>query len=146
MYFVNMGDKSMLLRKFPWMLCLGILGFALPPQGMRATIASPLPMAPTAEQRQEVPGHSQTAPQKITRLIIRGNRQVPTATLRALISTRPGDKYEPSQVDRDVSALKNTGYFDDVRAVAEDDPRTKEGKVITFTVREKKDLVLGKQP
>jgi len=134
----------MSLRGFLLTLSLGILGFALPSQGIRVTIVSPLPMAPTAEQQREATGHSQTAQQKITHLIIRGNRRVPSATLRERISTRPGDNYEPAKIERDVTALKNTGYFDAVRAVTKDDPMTMDGKIITFFVREKKDLVLPK--
>src|SRR5580693_2082851 len=43
----------------------------------------------------------------------RGVRRVPQDTLRALIFSRVGDKYDPETVHRDEMALWNTGRFDD---------------------------------
>ncbi len=56
----------------------------------------------------------------------------------ARIFTRPGSVYDVNDVERDFMALWNTGYFDDIRAVATDDPKVKNGRIITFYVLEKK--------
>jgi TonB family protein len=83
---------------------------------------------------------------RITMVIVRGNRRVPTSTVRKSISIHPGDIYEPAKIEGDVAALKNTGYFDDVRAVTEDEAGTKDGKFVTFYVREKDELVRPEMP
>ena len=45
----------------------------------------------------------------------RGARRVPQDTLKALIFTKKGDKYDPETLNRDFMALWNTGRFDDLR-------------------------------
>jgi outer membrane protein assembly factor BamA len=122
-------------------LSMGLLGFVSPWQARQVAIASPLPSAPTRVEEEAAAGRPQKAQYKITLIIVRGNRRVPASTLRARISIRLGDIYDSAKIERDVTALKNTGYFDDVRATTKDDPTKKNGKIITFTVREKKELV-----
>jgi outer membrane protein insertion porin family len=65
----------------------------------------------------------------------RGNRRIPSSTLRAQIFTRPGDVYNETSLERDFMALWNTGYFDDIRLEAQDG---KTGMIVIFFVREKK--------
>ena len=72
---------------------------------------------------------------KIEAIIIRGNRQIPSSTIRKSISNHVGDIYDPAKVAHDVAAIKATGYFDDVRAETADSPAG--GKVVTFYVGEK---------
>ena len=43
----------------------------------------------------------------------RGSRRVPQETLRALIFTKKGDKYDEETLQRDFMALWNTGRFDE---------------------------------
>jgi outer membrane protein assembly factor BamA len=83
---------------------------------------------------------------KITMVIVRGNRWVPSSTVRKSISIHPGDVYDSAEIESDVAALKKTGYFDNVRAETKDDEWTKDGKMVTFHVREKKDLILPHAP
>lgn len=45
----------------------------------------------------------------------RGSRRVPQDTLRALIYTRKGDRYDEDKLRRDFVALWNTSRFDDLR-------------------------------
>jgi len=45
----------------------------------------------------------------------RGSRRVPQDTLRAMIFTKPGDKYDEDGLHRDFMVLWNTGRFDDIR-------------------------------
>jgi hypothetical protein len=79
-------------------------------------------------------------PDRIAGIIIRGNDRISASTLRKSISIFPGDIYDPAKIDRDVTALKNTGYFDDVRAETSTGPTgTMGGRVVIFYVHEKKD-------
>ena len=69
-------------------------------------------------------------------IIFRGNRRIPAATLRARILSHKGDAYDENALERDLHALWNTGFFDDIRVEASDGPNG--GKIVTFYVREKK--------
>jgi outer membrane protein insertion porin family len=68
-------------------------------------------------------------------IVFRGNHRILSSTLLAHISTRPGDVYSVAGIERDFMALWNTGYFDDIRAEADDG---KTGKIITFFLAEKR--------
>jgi len=118
---------------------------ALPLHAVELTPVPSQPMLPAWEQ-QSAPANPPTHDYKVTVVIVRGNRRISTSTLRAQISIRHGNTYEPGKVERDVTALRNTGYFDDVRAETKDDPKIKDGKIVTFFVREKKELVQPKTP
>ncbi|HEV2499791.1 MAG TPA: outer membrane protein assembly factor BamA [Terriglobia bacterium] len=91
-------------------------------------VAPSAPKPKTTEQVQTI----------VTAIEFRGNRRIQSSSLMARIFTRPGQAYNTNDIERDFMALWNTGYFDDIRAVATDDPKNKNGKIITFFVREKK--------
>src|SRR5260370_21966891 len=58
-------------------------------------------------------GPSDQPPEDVIESIeFRGARRVPQDSLRALIITRPGDKYNQEILNRDFTALWNTGRFD----------------------------------
>ena len=65
----------------------------------------------------------------------RGARRVPQDTLRALIFTKKGDKFDPESLRRDFMALWNTGRFDDV--TLETEPG-KVGMIVRFVVVERR--------
>jgi outer membrane protein insertion porin family len=65
----------------------------------------------------------------------RGARRVPQDTLRALIFTKKGDKYDEETLHRDFVALWNTGRFDDIRMERE---AGKAGWIIRFVVVERR--------
>jgi len=73
----------------------------------------------------------------IERIDIEGNRRVESAGLRACIISRPGDAYSAETVRRDVQALHDTGFFEDVRVEVEDSPDQPNSKIVVFIVREK---------
>lgn len=83
---------------------------------------------------------------RIESVDIRGFRRVPASTIRKSISVHSGDIYDPAKIERDVTALKNTGYFDDVRAQTKDEFGTKGEKIVTFYVREKDDFTRPAMP
>jgi outer membrane protein insertion porin family len=70
----------------------------------------------------------------IAEIQIHGNRRVPTNTIKALISTKPGDVYDPATIERDFNSLRNSGYFQDVRIEREQSER---GLIIHFYLKEK---------
>jgi len=65
----------------------------------------------------------------------RGSRRVPQDTLRALIITRRGDKYNEEALHRDFMALWNTGRFDDIRLEKE---RGTSGWIVRFLLTERR--------
>jgi outer membrane protein insertion porin family len=65
----------------------------------------------------------------------RGARRVPQDTLRALIITKKGDKYDEETLHRDFMALWNTARFDDIRMERE---VGKTGWIVRFTVVERR--------
>src|SRR5271165_3123681 len=74
---------------------------------------APAQPPPAAAPQQAKPG----APPEnyIEEIQFRGARRVPQDTMRALIYSKKGDKYDPEVLHRDFMALWNTGKFDDIR-------------------------------
>jgi len=54
-----------------------------------------------------------------------------------VIISRPGDAYSAKTVRRDVQALRDTGFFEDVRLEVEDSPHQLDAKIVVFIVRER---------
>ncbi len=65
----------------------------------------------------------------------RGNRRYPSSVLLARISERAGQVYDVNNVERDLMALWNTGYFDNIRTVRETGAH---GAIVIFYVDEKR--------
>ena len=70
---------------------------------------------PALENPQPVDAPKAPAEDVIESIEFRGARRVPQDTLKALIFTKKGDKYEAETLNRDFMALWNTGRFDDLR-------------------------------
>src|SRR4051812_41542302 len=68
-------------------------------------------------------------------IIFQGVRRVPQDTLRAMIFTKRGDKYDEEALHRDFMALWNTGRFDDIRIEREAGPN---GWIIRFVMVERR--------
>ena len=73
----------------------------------------------------------------IERIDLIGNRSVRSDPLLALVRPHLGAPYSVDAVRRDVRALWNTGFFDDVRSEVEDSPSMPNGKIVIFIVSEK---------
>jgi outer membrane protein insertion porin family len=73
----------------------------------------------------------------IERVDIEGYRRIQNATMRGHILSRPGDPYNAEAVRRDAQALRDTGYFDEVRLRVEDSPDRLNGKIVVFVVIER---------
>src|SRR5665213_1052328 len=88
------------------------------------------PTAPEAGQPQNL-----SFEDVVENIEFRGVRRVPADTLRAMIFTKRGDKYDPDQLHRDFMALWNTGRFDDIRIERE---MGKTGWIIRFVMVERR--------
>ena len=53
-------------------------------------------------------------PPKIVSVDVTGNLRVPTATIMAVVSARPGQYYDPRVVQQDLSRINALGYFADI--------------------------------
>lgn len=73
----------------------------------------------------------------IERIEIVGFRRVQRTTIQARLVSRPGDTYDSEVVRRDAQALRDAGYFEEVRLSVEDDPDTPKGKIVAFVVKER---------
>jgi outer membrane protein insertion porin family len=65
---------------------------------------------------------------------VRGNRRVPSDTIRYNMQTRSGTFLNPDVIQRDIRQLYSMGYFNDVRV--EQEP-TEDGTIIVFYIEEK---------
>ncbi len=83
-----------------------------------------LPQASVAQQNGQI----------IQSIEVDGNRRIPKDTITSRIYTKAGDVYDENSLERDLRAVWNTGYFDDVRIEREETPK---GWTIHFYVREK---------
>jgi len=99
--------------------------------------AKPSPQAPKPQL--EIPKPAEAAPAAASENVVeaiefRGARRVPQDTLRAMIFTKKGDKYDEEVLRRDFMALWNTGRFDDI--LLEREPgRT--GIIVRFVLTER---------
>ena len=96
-------------------------------------LEAPKPVVETVKPAEGVkPGQT---PDVIADIEFRGSRRVPQDTLRALIFTKRGDKYDQETLHRDFMALWNTGRFDDIRMEREASPQ---GWLIRFNLTERR--------
>lgn len=121
-----------------------------PPKPAPAKPANPFEAVPEATEPTKPEAPKQTAPAKpsaaqagaeappddvIELVEFRGSRRVPQDTLRALIATRKGDKFDSEMLRRDFLALWNTGRFDDIKLEREPG---KTGWIIRFVLVERR--------
>ncbi|HUS06609.1 MAG TPA: outer membrane protein assembly factor BamA [Bryobacteraceae bacterium] len=106
-----------------------------PPPG--TVPVQPKPGTPQLETPKpaEAPKPAGTPENVIDEIQFRGSRRVPQDTLRALIFTKKGDKYDEEALHRDFMALWNTGRFDDIKM--EKEPGAN-GWIIRFVVTERR--------
>jgi outer membrane protein insertion porin family len=106
--------------------------FEAVPQGQE----QPQPAKPKLEAPKPAQEQVVAAPENIVEGIeFRGSRRVPQDTLRALIFTKKGDRYNEDALHRDFMALWNTGRFDDIRLEREAGPGG--GWIVRFLLTER---------
>lgn len=64
-------------------------------------------------------------------------RRVQAATIQSFIHSRTGAPYSDEAVQHDVQALRDSGFFFDVRMNVLESPTNQNGKIIAFSFREK---------
>ncbi len=79
----------------------------------------PPPVIETVKPAPGAPEPASTFEDAIEAIEFRGVRRVPQDTLRAMIVTKRGDRFDPDTIHRDFMALWNTGRFDDIRVERE---------------------------
>ncbi len=72
--------------------------------------------------------------EKVSGVVITGNKRIESDAIKMIIKTKPGDIYLSKNLSDDLKAIFAMGYFDDIRIEAEDTP---DGKKIIFKVKEK---------
>jgi len=72
--------------------------------------------------------------EKVSGVVITGNKRIESDAIKMIIKTKPGDIYLSKSLSDDLKAAFAMGYFDDIRIEAEDTP---DGKKIIFRVKEK---------
>ena len=82
------------------------------------------------------PARAQTQQRLVEEVDIIGNRRLRKDDILYYIQTRPGDQYNPAQVERDLQAINALGFFEKTktRVTVEDAPRG--GLRVTFFVEE----------
>lgn len=123
----------MRFRSAPFQLALFfvVLGFAF--------LSSPLSQVSAQQQQQTPPatGDQQPAQQQLVEDVdVSGNRRQRKEDILYFVQTRPGDVYNPQQVQRDLVAILSQGIFDktETRVSTQQGPRG--GVIVIFTVKE----------
>jgi len=70
---------------------------------------------------------------RIAEVRITGNKRIEADAIRARISTRAGDAYDPARVAEDVRQVHALGFFQNVRVLSE---RSPQGRILTFEIDE----------
>ena len=106
------------------------------PTSQEPAPAKPQLEAPKPAAEAPKPGVT-AAPEDIIEVIeFRGSRRVPQDTLRALIFSKKGDRYDTEALHRDFMALWNTGRFDDISLEREAGPNG--GWIVRFLLTERR--------
>ena len=111
--------------------------FEAVPQGAAepAKPEAPKPQAPALAPGPDAPIPDTPPEDVIDTVEFRGARRVPQDTLRAMIFTKKGDKYDEETLHRDFMTLWNTNRFDDITMQRE---ATRTGWLIRFVVVERR--------
>ncbi len=70
----------------------------------------------------------------VAQVLIEGNRRIDSEAVSRKLRTRAGQPFSAEDIKEDIHTVYGMGYFDDVMV---DLSETKDGKVVTFIVREK---------
>ena len=85
-----------------------------------------------AERLAELPVPSGPG-ERVAEVRVVGNRRIEADAIRARISTRAGERYDPARVAEDVRQVHALGFFQNVQVLSETTPA---GLVLTFRVEE----------
>lgn len=69
-----------------------------------------------------------------TEIRVTGNQRIEADAILRVLETRPGRVYDEARLSKDLEAIYNMGYFDDIRVEVESGA---DGNIVIFDVREK---------
>jgi len=107
-----------------------LLALATLPAAAQSAVTDGLAATPPAQ------GVGNSSP-VIQRIEFVGNRRIRSETLRARIFLREGDVYNPEALRRDLQALWNTQYFEDIRLEEEDSTDRPNAKIVVWHLKER---------
>jgi outer membrane protein insertion porin family len=81
------------------------------------------------------PGVARADGEKITTVVVKGNRRIESSAIMNVISTKAGDKLDSDKADADLKAIFKLGQFSDVQVITE--PAADNGIVLVYAVQEK---------
>jgi outer membrane protein assembly factor BamA len=106
---------------------IALLGVVMPP-------AVGAPTAPPAPATTAAPAPAPANAPIVVSVDVTGNTHVPTDTILSVVKTRPGQPFDPQQVQADLRAIGDLGYFaDQAPPVIKQRP---DGVAVTFRVIE----------
>ncbi|MFO8049567.1 MAG: POTRA domain-containing protein, partial [Desulfosudaceae bacterium] len=71
---------------------------------------------------------------QIKEIQVEGNARIEAGAIKRVISTREGDLFDRETLSRDLEAIHDMGYFEDIRVTSR---KTEEGRIVTFQVQER---------
>jgi outer membrane protein insertion porin family len=81
------------------------------------------------------PGVARADGEKITTVVVKGNRRIEASAIMNVISIKAGDKLDSDKADADLKAIFKLGQFSDVQIITE--PAADNGIVLVYAVQEK---------
>src|SRR6056297_607903 len=76
----------------------------------------------------------------VEEVFVKGNARIEDGAILRAVETRPGEDYDPDQLSKDMEAIFDMGYFDDIRV--ETRANADGDKIVIFRVKEKPTLRL----
>ncbi len=74
----------------------------------------------------------------VSKVVFSGLRKTRESLIRKLIRTKSGDAFDQKRLQRDLNAIYDTGFFEDVTYKIDDDPDNPGALIITIGVKEKR--------
>jgi outer membrane protein insertion porin family len=71
--------------------------------------------------------------EQVAEIQVRGNRRIEADAIKARIGTRPGQRFDPEQISKDIAEVQALGFFKNVSVYSD---RTPQGRVLIFEVEE----------
>jgi outer membrane protein insertion porin family len=78
-------------------------------------------------------GGERAGDDRVASVTVRGNRRIEASAILARVGTKPGERYSPAQIARDVREVQALGFFRNVRIFSEQTP---EGQRVIIDVEE----------
>jgi outer membrane protein insertion porin family len=69
----------------------------------------------------------------IAEIVVRGNRRIEAEAIKARIASRPGQRFDPAQISKDIAEVQALGFFRNVRVLSDE---SAQGRVLIFEVEE----------